>query len=136
MATDHDTDKPYETRDLTAKPVVISLAVTAIVTIGCALAMVLMHNKLATLESSGATDLGPVAEERVLPPAPVLQADPPIEMAVYLEQQNTLVNGYGWINESKGKVHIPIEKAMEIVAEQGITAALNSSSPPVAAETH
>jgi hypothetical protein len=33
-------------------------------------------------------------------------------------EQLERLNSYGWVNEQKGEVHIPIERAMELVAQE------------------
>ena len=38
-------------------------------------------------------------------------------------RENLLLNNYSWIDESKGTVRIPIERAMELVAQRGLPVA-------------
>jgi mono/diheme cytochrome c family protein len=35
-------------------------------------------------------------------------------------EQQEILNSYGWVDESNGTVHIPIERAMAVIAEGGI----------------
>ena len=37
-------------------------------------------------------------------------------------QEEARLNSYGWIDEENGIVHIPIERAMDILAKQGLPA--------------
>ncbi len=60
------------------------------------------------------------AEANRLPPEPRLQATPVIDLAKYRQEQETLVNGYGWVDRSAGTVRIPLARAMEMVLAQGV----------------
>lgn len=39
------------------------------------------------------------------------------------EREDLLLNNYSWIDQSKGTVRIPIERAMELIAQRGLPAA-------------
>lgn len=54
------------------------------------------------------------------PPEPRLQQSPPLDMQGLLAQENSLLNHYAWIDKSRGIVAIPLDRAMQIVAERGI----------------
>jgi hypothetical protein len=56
----------------------------------------------------------------VEPPAPRLQTDPSADLAQFRIDEEKRLDGYYWINQQKGILHIPIEQAMKKVAEQGI----------------
>lgn len=55
-------------------------------------------------------------------PAPKLQQLPGEEMKKYSETVISQMDEYGWVNKEKGIVHIPIERAIEAVAEKGLPA--------------
>jgi len=63
-------------------------------------------------------------ERRILPvpgyPAPKLQAAPPVDLSIFLDEQRKQMNGVYWIDRKAGLVHMPIEDAMRRVAERGI----------------
>ena len=56
----------------------------------------------------------------VEPPQPHLQTDPSEDLARFLVDEDKRLNTYYWIDKEKGIVHIPIEQAMQELAEQGI----------------
>ena len=43
----------------------------------------------------------------------------PAALGQYEAEQKTLLNSYGWVNESEGIVRIPIEQAMKLEVEAG-----------------
>ena len=53
-------------------------------------------------------------------PQPHLQADPAAERIRIQQQQLEQLNGYGWVDRKAGIAHIPIERAMEILAQSGL----------------
>jgi hypothetical protein len=68
------------------------------------------------------------AEER-LPPPPRLQMmpgspsehkTPEYEMTAMLEEENTTLNSYGWVDKNAGVVRIPISDAMKLLLEKGV----------------
>ena len=57
---------------------------------------------------------------RELPPDPKLQVTPYLDWDRYRQEQMRQLNGFGWVDQGAGKVHIPIDRAMDIVAKQGL----------------
>jgi hypothetical protein len=56
----------------------------------------------------------------VEPPQPRLQTDPSEDLAKFLVGEDKRLNTYYWIDRKNGIVHIPIEQAMQELAEEGI----------------
>ena len=63
----------------------------------------------------------PLAVEQVAP-APRLQADPPAEYAAFAAEQRRVTSTYGWLDRDAGVVRLPVERALEIVLEEGLPA--------------
>lgn len=55
-----------------------------------------------------------------LPPEPRLQESPRADMKAMQAREDWELNHYYWIDKQSGKVAIPIDRAMQIVAQQGI----------------
>jgi hypothetical protein len=51
---------------------------------------------------------------------PVLQYDPVADLATYQAQQAELLNSYGWKDKADGVAHIPIDRAIDLISEQGL----------------
>lgn len=51
---------------------------------------------------------------------PVLQIDPVGDLKAYKAQQDELLNSYGWVDKEAGVARIPVERAIELIAEQGL----------------
>ncbi len=62
----------------------------------------------------------PLAEGRRLPPEPRLQARPATDIERLRADENTRLSGYAWVDEDQQLVRIPIERAMDAIAERGL----------------
>jgi hypothetical protein len=57
-------------------------------------------------------------------PTPRLQQDDGnLDVAELHEREDLWLNYYSWVDESKGTVRVPIERAMELIAERGLPVA-------------
>jgi hypothetical protein len=55
-----------------------------------------------------------------LPPAPRLQIHAVANWNAYRNAENERLASYGWLNRESGAIHIPIDRAMELVLERGV----------------
>ena len=60
----------------------------------------------------------PVAEKLKQPPEPRLQPSPPLDLREFRANEDAVLKSYGWVDPDKGIVRIPIDKAMELVAQK------------------
>ncbi len=54
------------------------------------------------------------------PPAPNLQPDPAKETTEVIVEARRRLESYGWVDREKKTAHIPIERAIAILAEKGL----------------
>jgi hypothetical protein len=61
----------------------------------------------------------PIAEAQLdpIPPGPRLQANPPRDMDELRKRDREALTTYGWIDKTGGVARIPVERAIEILAE-------------------
>ena len=65
-------------------------------------------------------------------PTPRLQTDDGNqEIADLHAKEDLLLNNYSWVNQSQGKVRIPIERAMELIAQSGLPVAPQVNEAPL-----
>jgi hypothetical protein len=57
-----------------------------------------------------------------LPPAPRLQTNPTSDLQQLLEAENAKLNSYGWMDKRAGVIRIPIDRAMDLLAQRGLPA--------------
>lgn len=54
------------------------------------------------------------------PPAPRLQPNPAQDFQAFYATQQAELESYGWVDQEKGVVHIPIGRAMEQLSKQNL----------------
>ena len=52
--------------------------------------------------------------------APMLETNERGQFHDFLMNQENQLNSYGWVDEKAGVAHIPIERAMELIAQRGL----------------
>ena len=62
----------------------------------------------------------PFENARVLPPQPRLQVQPHMDLKTYCDQQLNGLNSYGWVDQQNGVVHIPVDRAIDKLLQQGL----------------
>jgi hypothetical protein len=67
--------------------------------------------------------------ERILPPKPRLQVNQQLDLQQVREQEQRILNSYGWVSKEAGAVRIPINRAMDLIAERGLPPAKPAASP-------
>jgi hypothetical protein len=60
------------------------------------------------------------ANPRTQPPEPRLESDPVQSLAEYRAAEQSRITTYGWVDAEKGIVRLPIDRAMELVAKEGL----------------
>jgi len=57
---------------------------------------------------------------KMVAPAPQLQDDPQTDLADFQSKEAKQLNSYGWIDRKAGIAHIPISRAMDLIAQRGL----------------
>jgi hypothetical protein len=60
-------------------------------------------------------------DARRLPPMPRLQPAPIQDLKDMRAAEEKILNGYGWVDQAHGVTHIPIDRAIDLLAERGVT---------------
>jgi hypothetical protein len=66
-------------------------------------------------------------------PEPRLEQNERLEIKDFRLKEEQTLNTYGWVDEKAGVVHIPIERAMELVAQRGLPTTPKSGTVPPSA---
>lgn len=114
--TDVDEPRHYEVRDA---------SVGALVALGGLLALILVtvlgasHDLAFDLAKWAGRSPTPSVAPALHPPGPMLEIDPERNLATFRQREDAQLHSYGWIDRQAGIVHIPIERAMDLLAEDG-----------------
>jgi hypothetical protein len=80
--------------------------------------------------AKGAPSVSAMHPEDQTPPPPRLQVSPPAELAKMRATEEKELQTYGWVDPETKIVRIPIERAMELLAERGLPARKQTEPPP------
>ena len=72
-------------------------------------------------------------DARDLPPEPRLQVSPILDLQQMRAAEDRILNSYGWVDRSAGTVRIPIDRAMDILAQRGLPARQTTAPQSAAA---
>lgn len=126
----HDRGPGYERRDANVGGLLQFAFWMAVVLVVTLVGMKFTFDHFKKVQPLGATTSPMVSEtEQTLPPAPRLQAQPHVDLAEFCALQQQSVNSYSWIDQQAGIVHIPIDRAMDLILEQGLPARPASEAP-------
>lgn len=110
----------YKDKDIRLKPIVFFLGVLTLVTV---LLAVGIWGLIGSFDKRYTRKHAPDSSftvQRQLPPEPRLIADEPMALEEFEKTQRAILDGYAVLDTEKEVVRIPIERAMELVAERGL----------------
>lgn len=109
----------HETRDAEIRPIVytgIGLALSALA-VGIFVYGIFKYlggHAIATIQ------VNPMSvEDQQIPPTPRLEEHPAIELQQLHAQEDQMLSTYGWVDKKTGVVHIPIDRAMDLMLQRG-----------------
>ncbi len=127
----HD-EEEFEREDLGAKPIIIFLIALII---GCVVVAILLKGMYSFLDKretqhqpaqsplvqQATTDTRTVEPGDVTKfPQPRLETHETVEIDTFRLQEAQTLHSYGWVDEQAGVVQIPIDRAMELLAQRGL----------------
>jgi hypothetical protein len=121
----------YEVSDASPRAIVRAAIVLGAVVVLVAVGLVFYIQLLRARETRKDAPLSPVARQEPdrRPPQPRLQERPFEDVRALRGDQQDAATTYGWVDESKGVVRIPVEQAMRLIAERGLPARAASPTP-------
>jgi len=133
--TKHETPShgDYERQDLAPSGILYFLATLGVATILCLFGLKGLYAYLDHREKAGQPAVNPLitnvpADTRhVAPgypqtafPSPKLEEDERGQLNGILVNEEQKLYSYGWVDEKAGTIHIPIERAMDLIVERGL----------------
>jgi len=97
------------------------LAITAAA--ACVIVLVFFHVLQRQADRKDRAEIAEAGLDRpqdTIPPAPRLQIHAVASWEAFREAESQRLTTYGWLDRTQGAVHVPIERAIDIVVERGI----------------
>ena len=110
----------HELSDLSPKNIAIfaaSLAVTVVVVMWICYQL---FQHFYTVSMKTEVPPSPLSYTREPTPEPHLLVVPGEELRAMRAAQDSLLNSYGWVDKEKGIVRIPIQRAIDLLAQRGL----------------
>lgn len=123
----------HERSDTHLRPLMIFGAGLMALTVGSMLAMWGLFYYLQNKTVEDYPQPSPLAETFERPAAPLLQADPPRQLQMLHRQEESVLSSYGWVDPVNNIVRIPIERAIQVVAEKNLLPYRQEQQPAAAA---
>lgn len=117
--TERSSGAGYEVADVKAGTLVFYGVVLVLVVIVSAAASWLFFDLLAAQAARTDSQPSPLASAEPRP-EPRLLDDEPQDLKSVREEEKQILEGYDWIDKSRGIVRIPIDRALELVAKEGL----------------
>ncbi len=122
-------ERDYADRDIPVGKIMISGLYITIFTILSFVGVRFLFLYLNASHEKAQKAVSAYVSQRTLPPAPQLQVDEPRTWAHQLAIEKEQTETYAWVDEKAGVVRIPVERALELVAERGLPARSPAAKP-------
>lgn len=139
MARHHEPDNPdvhHEESDINVRSVLIGLAIVVVLAVIMHVGLWGMYVLFRKIDRS----FDPQPATMISEPAPtaagladftVHWSEPAKYLEVVREEDRKILEEYGWVNRSTGKVHVPIEVGMQMALRKGFPARQSAEAPVV-----
>ena len=121
----------HETRDANVKLILLSTVGVAVMVLSVCFITVGIFDYL-NAHQEGAPQTTSLVRPKELPTGPRVQEHPWEEYKALHADETRILNSYGWTDEKTETVRIPIDRAIELVAERGLP--LRGDVPAAAAK--
>ncbi len=135
----------FERQDMKAGGVYAFLVVLAVTGILVTLVVTLAYNVANRYVSQHQTEMTPLASQMKLDPntrkvhaadidqfsQPRLETNERVEINDFRLREEQALNSYGWGNQPTGEGRIPIDRAMELIAQRGLPTTPQTGAAPV-----
>jgi hypothetical protein len=115
--------KKYESTDIELRPIVTTVVVLAVMTLASYIIVYGLYVYWQNADRQSRTEnLLPISDGFEVPrtgPLLVEGSEAP-DLTKMKAEGAKRVDSYGWVDQNTGVVHIPVERAMDIVAEKGL----------------
>jgi len=82
--------------------------------------LILLFGLMKYFQSREAQEVAQTIEPDKVFPQPRLLKSEPLDLAKFRENENQVLNSYAWVDQSKGIVRIPIDRAIDVLAQKGL----------------
>ncbi len=138
----HNQEVEFEREDLAPKPIFIFLTTLTAICVLVYFILRGMYSYLDAQENRHQPPQNPLvqqtqADTRLVAPAeitkfpqPRLESNERLEIKDFRVQEERTLHSYGWVDQPAGVVHIPIDRAMQLLAQRGLPVRAQTGAVP------
>ena len=138
----HNPEVEFEREDLAPKPILVFLGSLVLICLVVALVLRGMYSYLDRYDNLHQLPQSPLVQPStastrdVSPgditnfPQPRLESDERLEIKDFRLQEDQKLNSYGWVDQQGGVMHIPIDRAMQLLAQRGLPTRPQAGTAP------
>ncbi len=116
------TSPGHELKDFRPKTIVLfAIALSAVILVVLLVSYALLW-RFADIQARSQTPPSPLASTRPPAPGPRLQVNPAKDIQEMRAAEDATLDSYGWVNPKAGTVRIPIDRAIDLLAQRGLPA--------------
>ena len=119
MAHEIQNGHRHETTDANIRIIVKFSIGLAVLIVAAMIAMRFVFDYLKATQQLG-PPASPFAASQTAPPAPRLQVHPAQDLKQLRTAEDEKLNSYGWVDQKAGIARIPIDRAMDLLAQKGL----------------
>jgi len=112
------TQPRHESSDVTIRPVAVFIAVLFGSVVAVMALMAWLYGFFSRHQPQPVIVPSPLVSARQTPPEPRLQAVPALDLRALRAAEARALSTYGWVDPKAGVVRIPIDRAMDLLAER------------------
>ena len=120
MVESNDNGRGHETTDAHLKAIVMLVTLTLGLVLVGVLSMRMLLGYVVERDASRDTSPSPLAATRAPFTGPRLQVAPPKDMKQTKAAELAVLESYDWVDRERGTVRIPIERAIDLLADRGL----------------
>ena len=120
MALKFTPEHIHERTDAKVKPLAIFLILMGVTIVASAGFTVVLFDFFTQRAQSFDKPVSPLQIKNETSSGPRLQVVPGLDLRLQNEAEGDRLNGYGWVDQGAGLVHIPIEKAVDVLLQKGL----------------
>jgi hypothetical protein len=121
-AEDHLPATLHEISTVQVKPIVLFALILVVTSLATFATVKIFLDYMNLNHARVDVPLSPLANPEQIPPAPHLQVAPGQDVKELRAREDDVLKGYRWVNKDLGVVSIPVERAIQLLAQRGLPA--------------
>lgn len=130
----HSAGSGHELSDLHPSRIALFGVALAVIIVAVLLVAYALFQRFQTEESRARPLPSPLSYTQEPTPEPRLEVNPGVELKALRAEEDEALKSYGWIDRDRGIVRMPIDRAIDVLAEKGLPVRAAQKDEPAGAK--